>query len=86
VDNDEACGDYATQEEAQTAYEEDEFGLWNLDLDYDGEACEDFFTDSASPMASPASMTDQLSILSIGSVSYMEGDMYRNSSILLIGD
>jgi hypothetical protein len=86
LDNDEACGEYATQEEAQTAYEEDEFGLWNLDLDYDGEACEDYFTDSASPMASPASVTEDLSILSIGSVSYMEGDMYRNSSILLIGD
>lgn len=86
VDNDEACGDYATQEEAQAAYDEDEFGLWNLDLDYDGEACEDFFSDAASPMASPASMTENLSILSIGSVSYVDGDMYRTSSILLIGD
>lgn len=86
LDNDEACGDYATQEEAQEAYEADEFGLWNLDLDYDGEACEDFFSDSASPSASPVSMTEDLSILSIGSVSYIEGDMYRNSSILLIGD
>lgn len=85
LDNDEACGDYASQEEAQAAYDEDEFGLWNLDLDYDGEACEDFFTE-ASPMASPESMTDDLSILSIGSVSYMENDMYRSSSILLIGD
>jgi hypothetical protein len=86
LDNDEACGEYATQEEAQEAYEEDEFGLWNLDLDYDGEACEDYFVDAATPSASPASMTEDLSILSIGSVSTMEGDMYRNSSILLIGD
>ena len=86
VDNDKACGDYATQEEAQEAYEEDEFGLWNLDLDYDGDACEDFFGASASPMASPVSMTEGLSILSIGSVTYMEDDMYRNNSILLIGD
>lgn len=86
LDNDEACGDYATQEEAQAAYDEDEFGLWNLDLDYDGQACEDYFAESASPAASPVSMSDDLSILSVGSVSYMDGDMYRSSSILLIGD
>ncbi len=86
LDNDEACGDYATQEEAQAAYEADEFGLWNLDLDYDGQACEDYFSDSASPAASPASMSEDLSILSIGSVSYTDGDVYHNNSILLIGD
>ncbi len=86
LDNDEACGDYATQEEAQAAYEADEFGLWNLDLDYDGQACEDYFADTASPAASPASMSEDLSILSIGSVSYIDGDVYHNNSILLIGD
>jgi hypothetical protein len=85
LDADEACGDYATQEEAQAAYDEDEFGLWNLDLDYDGVACEDYFADT-SATASPVATSTELSILSIGSVSYMEGDMYRNSSILLIGD
>lgn len=86
LDNDEACGDYATQAEAQEAYDADEFELWNLDLDYDGEACEDFFNAPASPMASPESMTEDLQILSLGSVSYVEGDMYRSSSILLIGE
>lgn len=86
LDNDEACGDYASQEEAQAAYEADEFGLWNLDLDYDGQACEDYFADTASPAASPASMSEDLSILSIGSVSYTDGDVYHNNSILLIGD
>lgn len=85
VDADEACGEYATQEEAQAAYDEDEFGLWNLDLDYDGEACEDYFADT-SATASPVATGSDLSILSIGSVSYMDGDMYRNNTILLIGD
>lgn len=87
LDNDMACGDYASQEEAQAAYDEDEFDLWNLDLDYDGEACEDFFAPvDASPVASPVSMTEDLNILSAGSVSYVDGDMYRTSSIILIGE
>jgi hypothetical protein len=88
LDNDETCGEYATQEEAQAAYDEDEFGLWMLDLDYDGEACEDFFTttNAASPEASPESLTEDLEILSAGSVTYVEGDMYRTSSIILIGE
>jgi hypothetical protein len=86
LDNDEACADYATQEEAQAAYDEDQFDLWMLDLDYDGEACEDFFAPQSSPMASPESMTEDLQILSVGSVSYMDGDLYRTSSIILIGE
>src|SRR5690606_16545550 len=90
LDNDEACGDYASQAEAQAAYDEDEFGLWNLDLDYDGEACEDFFVDIADtptePVASPESMTEDLQILSAASVSYVDGDTYRTSSIILIGE
>jgi hypothetical protein len=86
LDNDESCGEYATQEEAQAAYDEDQFDLWMLDLDYDGEACEDFFAPQASPMASPASLTEDLQILSVGSVSYVDGDMYRTSSIVLIGE
>jgi hypothetical protein len=86
LDNDVACGDYATQEEAQTAYDADTTGLWNLDLDYDGQACEDFFDMGATAEASPVSYTEQLNLLSIGTVSYTDGDMYRSSTILLIGE
>lgn len=86
VDNDPACGDYATQEEAQEAYDADSVGLWNLDLDYDGEACEDFFSAGASPEASPESVTENLNLVGIGLVSYTEGDLYRTSSILVVGD
>lgn len=86
LDNDEACGDYATQEEAQTAYDADPTGLWNLDLDYDGQACEDFFDMGTTPEASPESVTGSLNLLSIGTVSHTDGDMYRSSTILLIGE
>lgn len=86
LDNDEACGDYASQEEAQTAYDEDPTGLWNLDLDYDGQACEDFFDMGTTPEASSESVTESLNLLSIGTVSHTDGDMYRSSTVLLIGE
>ncbi len=86
MDNDEACGDYATQEEAQEAYDADTVGLWNLDLDYDGEACEDYFSTGVEVDASPASVTDSLNLISIGTVSHTDGDLYRSSTILLIGE
>ena len=86
LDNDLACGDYTTQQEAQAAYDADETGLWNLDLDYDGQACEDYFESAASPEASPENVSGQLNLLSIGTVSHMDGDMYRSSTVLLIGE
>lgn len=85
VDADEACGDYATQEEAQAAYDADPVGLWNLDLNYDGVACEDYFDMGGTPEGSPEAVTDSLNLLSIGTVSHVDGDLYRTSTILLIG-
>ena len=86
-DADPACADYATQEEAQAAYDADDVENWMLDLDFDGVACEDFFAaDSASPEASPAGVTAQLNLLSIGSVSYSVDGNVGTSTILLIGE
>ena len=84
-DADPACAAYASQAEAQAAYEADDVENWMLDLDFDGQACEDFFG-AGSPEASPVSVTEQLRLLSIGSVSYVEGDTLGTSSILLIGE
>lgn len=87
VDADEACGDYATQEEAQAAYDVDDDGLWYLDMDFDGVACEDYFSTQASPEASPSGVTDDLNLLSIGGVTYVDEDgVYKTSTILLVGD
>ena len=86
LDNDLACGEYGTQEEAQAAYDADSIGLWNLDLDYDGMACEDFFSAAASPVASPATVSENLNLVSLGTVSYTEGDTYKTSTILLVGE
>ncbi len=42
-DASESCANYATQEEAQAAYDAAESGTFDLDQDFDGEVCEDYF-------------------------------------------
>ena len=42
-DASESCANYATQEEAQAAYDAAESETFDLDQDFDGEVCEDYF-------------------------------------------
>jgi hypothetical protein len=86
ADADESCGDYATQEEAQAAYDLDDSENWMLDLDFDGEACEDYFGTSATAEASPVGVTENLNLLSIGTVTYSLDGNTASSTILLIGE
>ncbi len=88
VDADPACAEYATQEEAQDAYDEDPFALADLDLDYDGEACEDFFGTGTGGTPAAGDPTDPLAIdysaiLSWGQVT-TAGDGYVTSQGLLL--
>lgn len=85
LDNHEDCANYATQEEAQAAYDADPGTLWLLDMDFDGEACEDFFGE-ATPDASPESITSQINIPAAGSVTWVDDEAVYTSSILVIGD
>ena len=82
-DNDPKCGEYATQEEAQAAY--DETFDFDLDQDFDGEACEDYFSE-ATPEASPASISSSLNILGIGMVTYDADGNVAQSAIIAIGE
>lgn len=84
LDADPSCGDYATQEEAQAAYDEDPFENWMLDMNFDDVACTDYFA-PASPEAEAMSMAQELNILSIGSVSFTDGSSVGSSMIILIG-
>lgn len=84
LDADPACGDYATQAEAQAAYDEDDFENFNLDLDYDGEACEDFFS-AATPEAGVSGI-GEVNVLSVGSVTFNDGERVGSSTIILIGE
>jgi len=85
LDNDPACGDYATQEEAQAAYDADDFENFNLDLDWDGEACEDYFA-SATPEASATTGIGDINVLSVGSVTFNDGETMGSSTLILIGE
>lgn len=84
LDADEACGDYATQEEAQAAYDEDTFEMWNLDLDFDGEACEDFFAPDAAATPEVAGPVT-INLISTGTVTWNDGSAIGSSTVILIG-
>ncbi|MDF3041913.1 MAG: hypothetical protein K0Q71_4619 [Thermomicrobiales bacterium] len=94
-DASESCGNYATQEEAQTAYDAAESGTFDLDQDFDGEVCEDFFAgagtdveetkaeEAAAPVDALADV-DYSAIKAFAVVTYADGEMQRSSSILYI--
>ena len=73
------CGTYATQEEAQTAYDEDPGSLIDLDQDFDGEACEDYFATEDDAAAAPP---DFSALQALGHVQF-ERDGLRGSSTIL---
>ena len=85
LDNDPSCGEFDTQEEAQAAYDADEFENFSLDLDFDGEACEDFFGASATPATADTGI-GEINVLSIGSVTFTDGETSGSSTIILIGE
>ena len=84
TDADPACGDYATQEEDQAAYDEDDFENYMLDLDWDGKACEDYFA-PATPVATPGGASG-VNVLSLGAVTWLEEGISGSSAIVLIGE
>ena len=95
-DASESCAAYATQEEAQAAYDAAETGTFDLDQDFDGEVCEDYFAPSAEAAATPeqademvamATAIDYSAIKAYASVSYDdENGFHRSSSILYIAE
>jgi len=98
-DASESCSNYATQEEAQAAYDAAESGTFDLDQDFDGEVCEDYFggdetasdtdegasedEDGAEPADALADV-DLSAIKAFAFVSYGDDDVQRSSSILYI--
>ncbi len=86
ADADPACGEFTSQEEAQAAYDEDNFENFALDQDFDGTACEDFFAaDQATPEATP-SISEAINVQSIGTVVYQADGASATSTIILIGE
>jgi len=97
-DASESCADYDTQEEAQAAYDAAESGTFDLDQDFDGEVCEDYFDTADSALATAETTEDEdgtapadaladvdySAIKAFATVSYADGDVQRSSSILYI--
>lgn len=85
TDNDPACAQYADQSAAQAALDGDPFANSQLDLDFDGQACEDAFAASgATPVAAPAGGLENLR--AFGAVSYRKGETVGSSAILYIAE
>jgi hypothetical protein len=83
------CARFETQAEAQAAYDAFAPGTFQLDEDFDGEACEDFFTQSDEPIATPepssaAPVTEMTSFTAFGMVAFDEDGNSRTSSLLLV--
>jgi hypothetical protein len=83
-DADPSCGDYASQEEAQAAYDEDNFENYQLDLDWDGEACEDYFA-PATPVTGDAG-AETLNVSALASVTWAEDGRTGSNAIIVIGE
>jgi hypothetical protein len=91
-DASESCADYATQDEAQAAYDAAEVGTFDLDQDFDGEVCEDYFAPAAeeatpegAEVVAMATSIDYSAIKAYASVAYDDENGYhRTSSILYI--
>jgi hypothetical protein len=91
-DASESCANYATQEEAQAAYDAAEPDTFDLDQDFDGEVCEDFFaaddeaTEGTEATEDPFANIDYSAVKAFASVSYEEDGAARSSSILYISE
>ncbi len=94
-DSSESCASYAKQEEAQAAYDAAEPDTFDLDQDFDGEVCEDFFaTDepaveedtSDADIEEAFANVDYSAIKAFASVSYDDNGLNRSASILYISE
>jgi hypothetical protein len=83
-DASEKCAEFSTQEAAQEAYDADAATNWELDLDFDGTACEDFFA-PASPAAESTEI-DLSKLSAIAVVGYQQDGMTGSSGILVIAE
>ena len=81
ADADPACNEFTSQEQAQSAYDEDPLANSDLDTDFDGEACEDAFGRSATPVAAAGSVEN---VKAFAAVAFNDGVRMGTSTILYI--
>ncbi|HET7094844.1 MAG TPA: DUF3352 domain-containing protein, partial [Thermomicrobiales bacterium] len=82
-DADAACANFPDQAAAQAAYDADPMTNMNLDQNFNGQACEDFF---AAPGATPEAAAGGLANLeAFGETEFVRDGMIGSSAILVIG-
>ncbi len=80
----EKCADYSSQADAQAELEAEGGFSFDLDQDFDGQACEDYFA-TPSPDASPTPELNLDALKSLTIVTYEKDGMAGTSALLLIG-
>jgi len=96
ADASETCANYATVADAQAAYDAGEPDTFDLDQDFDGDVCEDFFAPADDPETGSAdapsesemdlSDIDYSAITAYGQVSHEEDGLQHTSAILFIAE
>jgi hypothetical protein len=96
TDASDTCANYATQADAQAAYDAGEPDTFDLDQDFDGEVCEDFFApaadvdqdaaDDADGSEMDFSDIDYSAVTAYGLVLHEENGLQRKSAILFIAE
>jgi hypothetical protein len=97
-DASEACADYESAEAAQAAYDAGEPNTFDLDQDFDGEVCEDYFAETASveeiesedadgsDFEDTLANADYSAIKAFAVVGHEEDGLQRSSGILYIAE
>jgi hypothetical protein len=96
-DASDACADYATQEDAQTAYDAGEPDTFDLDQEFDGEVCEDYFAPAAADTSDDSADTgsdiedtltnvDYSAVKAFAVVGHEEDGLQHASGILYIAE
>jgi Protein of unknown function (DUF3352) len=83
-DASEKCAAYPSQGAAQKAFDADQATNWELDQDFDGQACEDYFAPATAEASPEASAVNYDALKALVSVSFVQGNLAGSSSILLI--
>lgn len=94
TDASETCANYPTQADAQSAYDAGEPDTFDLDQDFDGEVCEDFFSPvdveiadgEADDSELDLSVIDYSAVTAYGQVSHEENGLQHTSAILFIAE
>jgi hypothetical protein len=82
VAEDSRCAEFASAEEAQAAYDEDPIANFDLDPNFDGQACEEYFSEQTGGFATPVAAYDRLGDFAL--VSHKDNGLARTSGILVI--